>query len=162
MHERLPIEQIFTAHHSRLVRLASMMLNDDKEAEDMVADVFVRWAEQGAIPNPAILTTAVRNRCIDRLRQMKMAERIQRRLPLDYTDPPPLEEEEYEQRIGAVNKAIDSELTTQMRRALLLRYQDEKSYQEIAQIMDISETAVYKHLRNALERLRKHLNDKNA
>lgn len=162
MHESNSFEQLFATHHPRLLRLATAMLHDEEEARDVVSEVFERMMRS---PSPArpmsederTLLSAVRNRCIDRIRQMKVAERVKRRLPLDEADFSVWQEDEYEQRLQAVSEAIDSELTQPQRRTLLLRYREEKSYREIAETMSISETAVYKHLRNALERLRKTL-----
>jgi RNA polymerase sigma-70 factor (ECF subfamily) len=156
MHETTSFEQLFATHHLRLLRMATNMLGDVEEAQDIVAEVFAQAAEAGQPPEVQVITTAVRNRCIDRIRQMRMAERVRRRLPLDEAEFPSWEQEtEREQRMDAVSKAIDTELTLQMRRTLLLRYREEKTYREIAETMNISEVAVYKHLRNALERLRK-------
>ncbi len=158
MHETTSFEQLFATHHLRLLRLATNMLGDAEEAQDTVAEVFAQVAEAGQPPEVQVIATAVRNRCIDRIRQMRMAERVRRRLPLDEAEFPSWEKEaEHEQRMEAVSKAIDTELTQQMRRTLLLRYCEEKTYREIAETMNISEVAVYKHLRNALERLRRKL-----
>lgn len=162
MHETTSIEQLFATHHKRLLRMAANLLHDEEEAEDTVAEVFAQWTERETSADDRVLAAAVRNRCIDRLRQMKVAERVRRRLPIDETDFPSWEqEEEHTRRVEAVSQAIDSELTTPMRQTLLLRYRDEMSYKEIADSLNISETAVYKHLRNALERLRNKLKVKN-
>lgn len=161
MHEPTSIEQLFATHQKRLLRMAAQMLGEE-EAQDIVAEVFAQWTERETSADDSVLAAAVRNRCIDRLRQMRLAERVRRRLPIDEADFPSWEqEEEHARRIEAVSQAIDSELTTPMRQTLLLRYRDEKSYKEIADSLGISETAVYKHLRNALERLRNKLKVKN-
>ena len=162
MHESNSFEQLFATHHPRLLRLATAMLHDEEEARDVVSEVFERMMRSPSAARPMsenerTLLTAVRNRCIDRIRRMKVAERVKRRLPLDEADFSAWQEDEHEQRLQAVSEAIDCELTQPQRRTLLLRYREEKSYREIAETMDISETAVYKHLRNALERLRKTL-----
>mgnify|MGYP002864369209 CR=1 FL=1 len=164
MHESNSIEQLFATHHSRLLRLATIMLRDEEEARDVVSEVFERLMKRpaqqlSAEEEAATLLVAVRNRCIDRIRQMKVAERVRRRLPLDEAEFPTWQqEEEHEQRLKAVSQAIDMELTQAQRRTLLMRYREEKSYREIAETLGISETAVYKHLRGALERLRRKLN----
>lgn len=155
MQENKSIEQLFTTHHSRLVRLATALLHDEEEARDAVSEVFEKLMK-GSPKDESTLFAAVRHSCIDRIRQMEVAERVRRRLPLDEAELSIWEqEEEYEQLLEAVSEAIESELTTKQRRTLLLRYYEEKSYREIAGILDISEVAVYKHLRSALERLRR-------
>ena len=158
MHENNSFEQLFATHHPRLLRLATAMLHDEEETRDVVSEVFERMMRSPSAARPMsenerTLLASVRNRCIDRIRQMKVAERVKRRLPLDEADFSAWQEDEHEQRL----QAIDCELTQPQRRTLLMRYREEKSYREIAETMNISETAVYKHLRNALERLRKTL-----
>lgn len=163
MHESNSLEQLFATHYPRLLRIATAMLHDEEEARDVVSEVFERLVSTSSARLPkaereGALLAAVRNRCIDRIRQMKVAERVKRRLPLDEADFPSWQQEdEYEQRMQAVSKAIGSELTSTQRRTLLLRYSEKKSYREIAETLNISEAAVYKHLRGALERLRKKL-----
>lgn len=162
MHKTTSIEQLFATHHKRLLRMAANLLHDEEEAEDTVAEVFAQWTERETSADDKVLAAAVRNRCIDRLRQMKVAERVRRRLPIDEADFPSWEqEEEHTRRVEAVSQAIDSELTTPMRQTLLLRYRDEMSYKEIADSLNISEAAVYKHLHKALERLKNKLKVKN-
>lgn len=163
MHESNSLEQLFATHHPRLLRLATAMLHDEEEARDVVSEVFERLVSTSSArllktEREGALLATVRNRCIDRIRQMKVAERVKRRLPLDEADFPSWQQEEdYEQRLRAVNEAIDSELTSAQRRTLLLRFREEKSYREIAETLNVSEVAVYKHLRGALERLRRKL-----
>ena len=166
MHENNSLEQLFATHHLRLLRLATAMLNDEEEAQDVVSEVFERLMSTSSTTLPmtgrdTLLLTAVRNRCIDHIRKMKVAERVRRRLPLDEAELPFWQQEDdREQRLQAVSEAIDTELTSVQRRTLLLRYREEKSYREIAEELDVSEVAVYKHLRGALERLRKKLKNK--
>ena len=157
MNEPTPLGQLFAVHHERLLRFATALLHSEEEAEDAVSEVFEKLVSDG-LPETevALLFVAVRHRCIDRLRQLKVAERVRRRLPLDEPSLTAWEqEEEYERRRATLSKAIETGLTTPMRRTLQLRYYEEKSYREIAETMNISQVAVYKHLRNALERLRK-------
>ncbi|MDE7474094.1 MAG: RNA polymerase sigma-70 factor, partial [Duncaniella sp.] len=49
------------------------------------------------------------------------------------------------------------DLTDSCRRVVELRFFEEKSYQEITDIIGISKVAVYKHLRHAIDVLREKL-----
>lgn len=155
MQEHKSIEQLFATLHPHLLRLATTLLHDEEEARDAVSEVFERLMKSPP-EEESVFFAAVRHRCIDRIRQMKVAERVRRRLPLDEAEFPYWEqEEEHNRRLEAISEAIDSELTEAQRRTLLLRYREEKTYREISSTLNISEVAVYKHLRSALERLRR-------
>ena len=71
------IEQLFRRNYSKMIHLASVLLGDDEEAEDLVQDVFLRVAD-GDIPpkNDYYLLTAVRNACLNRIRQMHLHDKV--------------------------------------------------------------------------------------
>ena len=56
-----------------------------------------------------------------------------------------------------IQKIIANDLTEQCRKVVNLRFAQSKSYQEIADTLGISTVAVYKHLRHAIDILRKKL-----
>ena len=62
--------------------------------------------------------------------------------------------------VARLNGLIDRSLTKQDRRVVRMRFTDRMSYSEIAAKLDISETAVYKHLRHAMDVLRQNFNRK--
>ena len=55
-----------------------------------------------------------------------------------------------------INELIATVLTEQDRNILLLHYRSKLKYREIARQEGISEVAVYKHLRKAIETIRNH------
>ena len=77
------IEQLFRRNYSEMIHLARVLLGDDGEAEDVVQDIFLRIADSDIPPkNDNYLLTAVRNACLNRIRQMQLHERVKNLLPI--------------------------------------------------------------------------------
>lgn len=148
------IETLFRRNYTAMHRLAAMFLHDNALASDVVQDVF-HTLLSGTPPSAtttAYLLSCVKNRCLNRLRDMDTRDRIRRLIALDTG--PDTDEMPDEERIEAINKAIATELPPQCRRVIELRFRDGLQYKEIAEELGISETAVYKHLRKGIETLR--------
>lgn len=62
--------------------------------------------------------------------------------------------------MARLNELIDQSLTVQDRRVVKMRFKERMSYDEIAGQLGISEVAVYKHLRHAMDVLRQNFNRK--
>jgi RNA polymerase sigma-70 factor (ECF subfamily) len=56
-----------------------------------------------------------------------------------------------------IREIVDTQLSPKDREILLMKYEKKKKYREIALELGISETAVYKHLSNALRTLKENL-----
>lgn len=159
MLEKERLEQLFKKHYGDMYRLARILLHDDAESKDIVSDVFVKLLD-GTVclkeeSEKAFLLTCVRNRCLNKMRRMRLQERVSQLYLLDMaTDIAPLENTERD--LEELRKVIDTQLTPKSKTVLLLHYRDNLTYVEIAQKLQISDVAVYKHLRNAMEKLRKH------
>ena len=76
-----------------MIHLARVLLACDGEAEDVVQDIFLRVANSDIPPkNDSYLLTAVRNACLNRIRQMQLHERVKNLLPIeDETDQQPID-----------------------------------------------------------------------
>ena len=78
MTNRNDIEQLFKAHYAQMHRLAVALLHDDDLARDIVHDVFASLLDG----TPQILITggyllkAVRNRCLNHIRDCEIHQRI--------------------------------------------------------------------------------------
>jgi len=160
MTNRNDIEQIFKAHYERMHRLAVTLLHDDDMARDIVHDVFASLLEHPAeiTPGSGYLLTAVRNRCLNRIRDCGIHERIHN---LWFLDDNEYDTEEWpdEETIELIHRLIQSEVSPQGRRVIELRFAGGMPFAKIAALMGISETAVYRHLRHALRLIRQKLND---
>lgn len=154
------IEQLFKAHYARMYRMAAALLHDDDLARDIVHDVFASLLEgrQSLHVSGGYLLNAVRNRSLNHIRDCEIHQRIANRYFLD--------NEEYDsekwpddETIARIYSLIRNDIPTQAKRVIELRFFESMPFARIAAIMGISETAVYRHLSNALKVIRKKLNE---
>lgn len=153
------IEQLFKENFGRMHRLAVVLLHDNDLAADIVQDVFASLLEREAdiIVSAGYLMNAVRNRCLNYIRDCDIHQRIAAGYFLDnekYDTELPNDEE----KIARIRALISSELSPQARRVIELRFYSGLPFAEVAAEMGISETAVYRHLRHALITIRQKLN----
>ena len=84
MLEKRNIEQLFRQNYSEMNHLARVLLGDDEEAEDVVQDIFLRVARNDIPPkSDNYLLVAVRNACLNRIRQKQLREKVRNLLPID-------------------------------------------------------------------------------
>ena len=84
MLEKRNIEQLFRQNYSEMNHLARVLLGDDEEAEDVVQDIFLRVARNDIPPkNDNYLLVAVRNACLNKIRQKQLHEKVRNLLPID-------------------------------------------------------------------------------
>ena len=158
MTDKNDIELLFKANFSRLHSLALAMIHDDDIARDIVHDIFASLltAPQNQIVSPAYLVKAVRNRCLNQIRDLEIKNRV--------TNLFFLENDEYERddwpdevTIARIYQIINDDLTIQERQIMDLRFDKGMKFSRVAKSMGISENAVYKHFRQALKVIRKKL-----
>ncbi len=154
-------DQIFRREYPRLYRQAYSMLRNVEECRDIVSQVMVglyerpprKTDDQQALA--AYLSRAVRSRCLDHIEHLKIEQRAQRLYPLDFQ----LQMDNdlaRESRLKEIWRFINEQLTQQTRQILLLRYDEDLSYQEVAQRLQVSVSAVNKHVSEGLKKLREH------
>ena len=143
-----------------MYRLASILLHDDDESKDIVHDVFARLlVEQVELHEgtaQSYLLLSVRNRCLNAIRNHKIHQQVhQYLLPVDEVeqDSP----EELERKIDMLKAGINELFPPICQEIIRLHFIDGLTFREIAKRMDVSETTIYKHLRNALDQLRQTL-----
>ena len=158
--EKREIEQLYLGSYQRLLSMARVMLKDDDEANDAVSDVFARLAD-GLLNLPtdhpeSYLMAIIRNQCIDRVRKMTLRERIERRLSLAEPDSTTIDNEQ--ERIAEMIDYAEKTFSNQTWRVFQLRFDEGLLYREIAERLGISEVAVYKHLVEALKKLKEKFN----
>jgi RNA polymerase sigma-70 factor, ECF subfamily len=123
-------------------------------AEDLLQDTFVRALTridrlQTSVSQKAYLFGIARHVGIDALRQMKAADKMA-------TEAPAMTEK-LDERLEPMRQAI-SGLPEAQREALLLQLQQELSYAEIAEVLDIPVGTVRSRLHHAVLNLRQTLN----
>lgn len=150
------IAGLYLRLRGKMLRLASLLLRDEDAAQDAVSEVFLKVLSS----NPdnrnmeGLLLTAVRNRCISIIRSKQRAGMTR----LDESMPIAGETHDEEERLQRIERYINERLTEQTRRVITLRFREKRKYAEIAAELHISEAAVYKHLAQGLEKLRKEFN----
>ncbi len=156
MTKKTDIELLFRTHYAAMYRLARALLHDDDIARDVVQDVFVSLFNNGSVGKitGSYLLSGVRNRCLNHLRDLSIHDRLSSLYLLELQDS---EREDWpdEETLRRLSEMLDSALTPQCRRVVEMRYRDGLSYTGIASGLGISESTVYKHLRHAIEIMRK-------
>ena len=164
------IAELYRSQYEDLLRLARVLLHNEEDARDAVSDVMTRLidkqqakeenSESFLLPEGerllAYTRSCVRFECLNRLKRMKLQERMRRALPLD--DEEISTHDEDEKRYQDYQLFIQTELTPQTRRVFQLHYGQQLKYREIAKLTNISEAAVYKHLSQAIIKLKNRFN----
>lgn len=154
------VAELYRQHYDDLLRRARILLHDDEDARDAVSDVMTRLMAMDILPQEdkllAYVKSSVRFECLNRLKRMKLRERMRRALPLDNDTIDNRDEEEEHYR--EYQHFIQTELTPQTRRVFKLHYAERLKYREIAEQVGISEAAVYKHLSQAIIKLKNRFN----
>ncbi len=160
MTKRNDIEQLFKTHYPEMRRLAVAILHDDDLARDIVHDVFATLLDghPNTDINAGYLLKAVRNRCLNYIRDIDIHRRIAGRYFLE-TEEYDSEDWPDDETIEKLYFLINSDLTPQARRVIDLRFSKGLPFARIAEEMGISESAVFRHLSNALKIIRKKLNE---
>lgn len=157
MFKKEEMERIFRSHYEAMYRLARGILHDDEESRDVVSEVFARLLDSDLRPAAGkmqhYLLTGVRNRCFDIISHRSVQERMQKLYPMDVSTcfTPAGENEE---RLQAILQYAETYLTPQCYRVFHMRFEDGRQYKEIAADLGISIPAVYKHLSQALRKIR--------
>lgn len=151
-------EGLFHRNYQRLFLYATYLMRSNEMAKDIVSEAFSRawerYAEIDANKLEAFLMVAVRNRCLDLLRQKKTA--------YEYKEAQLLAEEiaedgdtEYDERLDKVLDLINN-MPAQTQFVIRQCYLEEKSYKDVAEIMNISTSGVKKHIMKGLNIIREY------
>lgn len=146
---------LFDEHYRSLVKLASFYLDDVGAAEEVVQDAFVKLVSGryrvGAGKEGAYLRSMVLNGARSALRKRRVRRAKQPPPPM----PAPAAEE------GGVAAAERQRMLTELRKlpakqaaVLMLRYYDDRSEREIADILGIAPGSVKSHAHRGLGKLR--------
>ncbi len=147
-------KELFLSEYGRMYKAAYILLGDEDEAKDAVQDVFAKlWA--GTIPlkeesQRTFLLTCVRNRCLNIIAHRQTKQEAIRLLTSEA-----IASETYDDEIiEMVNRYVDEKLTPQTSRIIKMHFDEDQSYKEISNSLDISLSAVNKHIVQGLRKLR--------
>ena len=150
------IEQLFRRNYSEMIHLASVLLGDDEEAEDVVQDVFLRVADSDIPPkNDYYLLTAVRNACLNRIKQMHLHDKVKRLMPIeDDSDLQPIDKRL--ERLDDIATYVDEQLEEPHRSIFHLRFDEDLTVSEIARRLGLNPNTAYKYLMQSIQQIRHH------
>jgi len=160
------LRRIYEKYKKDLLKLATVLLNDVSDAEDVVHDVFVSFVESseklklnGSLKS--YLSTCVANRA----RNKNRAQRQQQTIEIDeaepiisYLDTPDqwiICSEELKQWSNAM-----AQLPYEQREVVILHLRAKMKFRQIAKLQDVSISTVQGRYRYGLDKLRSMLNDK--
>lgn len=152
------LHQLFCRHYSEMTRLARTLLYDGAEAEDAVQDVFLHLMQTDILPADdkmkAYLMRAVRNGCINRIRQKSQAEQLRQLYPLDAN----AEWQHAEQRVAtleAIRDYAETHLPEPHLTIFRLRFGEDLKLKDIASRLDMNLKTVFKYLSQSIRSVQK-------
>ena len=150
------IEQLFRQNYSEMIHLASVLLGDGEEAEDVVQDVFLRVADSDIPPkNDYYLLTAVRNACLNRIRQMHLHDKVKRLMPIeDDSDLQPIDRQL--EQMEDISVFVEEQLEEPHRSIFRLRFDEDLTIAEIARRLGLNPNTTYKYLAQSIQKIRNH------
>jgi RNA polymerase sigma-70 factor (ECF subfamily) len=158
------LARIYEKYVNSLLSLAMGLLNDPGDAEDVVQDVFVSFAQsassfglRGSLK--AYLATSVVNRARDRLRQGRS---LNNRMGKYATTVPEASRADeslvYSERCERLSRAL-AELPCEQREAVVLKVKQNITLKEIAKLQGVSTSTVHGRYRYGMDKLRALLDD---
>ena len=158
MLEKRNIEQLFRQNYSEMNHLARVLLGDDEEAEDVVQDIFLRVARNDIPPkNDNYLLVAVRNACLNRIRQKQLHEKVRNLLPIDAdADFQPIDKEL--ERLEDIVAFVNEQMEEPHRSIFHLRFDEDLTIADIARRLGLNPNTTYKYLAQCMEHIRQHFN----
>ena len=150
------IEQLFRKHYARMTRLARTLIYDDEEARDVVSEVFATLIKTDIAPKntEGYLLMSVRNRCMNLLEHKSVRAKFEQAYIIEIkSDDEPSDDDE---RLRLLMAYAERHLTEQTLRVFRMRHLQGMKYQEIADELGISRVMVYKHLAQAMERIKEY------
>ena len=162
MLDRKILERLFRQNYSGMIRLASVLLRDDSEAEDVVLDVFERLTrmESSASITTGYLMTAVHHGCLNVIRKKKLQEQVSSFYPV-----------EMEEEINPISRQLDQlaeiqhcidKMEEPCHAILRMRFDDELTIREIAEHTKLSIGTVHKYLHQGIQQIKLHLNQERS
>lgn len=132
-----------------------MLLHDEEEARDIAHDIFAQLLDGKAIFQESkahgFLMTCMRNRCLNEMRARSVREQAMMCYPLDEESQALATDES---KMRALQDSIGQLNPPMCREIVLMHYRDGMTFKKIAAHFQVSETTIYKHLRDAMNQLR--------
>lgn len=154
-------EQLYERYADKVYRKALSFVKDSAKAEDFTHDIFIKLiVKLGTFKEDARFSTwlysITYNYCMDQLRVAKKRGEIYSDEELEAADSVDLNTvfDEGDVEVKRLNKAMDY-LSADEKSILMMKYQDDLSIRDIADIFRVTESAVKMRLLRSREKLRK-------
>ena len=154
------VEQLFRAHHERVLRAAYRISGNMADAEDVAQTVFIRLAGAGGqIDNPeSYLYRAAINGALDLIRRRQGEREVALDLASGVASTAPENSPERQLSSGELGKWLRKAIAALSPRSaemFVLRYIEDRDSREIAQLMGTSRAVVAVTLHQARAKLKK-------
>ncbi len=163
----LDLEELFHSYHHSLVTYLRRLMKCSHFAEEVAQDTYLRLRAKGptttTINHPrAYLFRTAHNLAMDQLAKhsTEWKHRSSSEIPIDIPSPTPQPDTiaESRQRLHKIATALN-ELPEACRQAFILNKIHHMTHAEIAQILNVSQSMIEKHLMRALAHCRAKLQD---
>ena len=153
--EKSQIEMLFKQYYAKMYVVAHTLLYDEDESRDAVSDIFAKVYEGDITLTPPTegnyLMAAVRNRCLNIIEQKQTRERLRGIYALEADSGC---EEDDGTCYDEVMAFVQSHFTGTALKVLQMRFIEELECKEIADRLQISTVAVYRHLTRAIKSIK--------
>lgn len=157
------IEQLFHDHYQQLFYYAYDLTKDEEASKDLVNEAFVllleKMDELKDIRLDGYLFVSIRNRCLSYLEKQRRFDRYRDYCLTVLTE----EDDDYwmtmDERIKEMSNVIES-MPERTQFVLQQCYFEDRTYQEVANMLGITTDGVKHHIVKAFQKLRNHFNVK--
>lgn len=158
-------ETLVSRHRKRVYGICYRMAGNPEDAEDWAQECFVRLYQQLGRYNPTLpftpwLVRVSSNACLNLVSQRSRRRKL---APVELTEEQPASEESCPAQLALqrderarIEEAV-SALPPLLRQALVLRHQEELSFKEVAEALDVPLQTAATRVRRALQQVRERL-----
>ncbi len=162
--------KLYSDYYVLLCTIADQYLKDKYLAEEVVGEVFLNYWEKYnnitiSTSVKAYLVRSVQNRCLNYLEHSKVKERLKQKIETESAMLGIAESNDYplgslyEMELTTLIKQAMNSLPEQCRKIFLLSRDEELTYEEISQQLNISVNTIKTQIKIALSKLRERLKD---
>lgn len=153
--------ELYNSYRVPALRFCNSILKDTEESENIIQEVFIKiWNRRETI-NPELnftsyLFTIIKNRVFDHLKEVKKNNFLKEKFWEKILEYKAVDNEVKEERFAKIKEAVD-DLSEKRKVIIKLNYEEGKSYEEIAQQLNISKNTVKNQLVKAKQVIRQQL-----
>lgn len=153
--------ELYNSFKIPAIRFCNSILKDTEESENIIQEVFVKIWNRRATINPDLnftsyLFTIIKNRVFDHLKEVKKNDFLKEKYWEKIIDYQEVDNDIKEERFERVKEAVDG-LSVKRKEIIKLNYEEGKSYEEIANHLNISKNTVKNQLVKAKQVIREQL-----